>query len=69
MILPEFLSWEKIVEFIKTYESDTFSASNLNLTEEEADRIARIIIRNLLEDDVDGIKLSFALDIVRIEKE
>jgi len=67
IIFPEKLDWDNIVNFILDYESDTFSAVGQKITEAEADRVARIIVRDFLENKLDGTILDSALDIVRNE--
>jgi hypothetical protein len=53
---------ENLKENIRTYESDTFSATAENLTEEEADKILAFLLNQLTKNKYDGIDMQIALE-------
>lgn len=54
----------KLMNLIREYESDTFSADGSNLKSWEADQIAAKLI-DQIEDHLDGVRLSAILDEIR----
>lgn len=57
-------------DMIAEYESDTFSASSSEVTEEEIDTIAEILISNAIQkmidtETLDGVRLSAELEEIR----
>jgi hypothetical protein len=49
---------EKLIESIRTFESDTFSASSQNWTDEQVIAIANWLIEHWIVDKIDGYDLS-----------
>jgi hypothetical protein len=49
---------EKLIESIRTFDSDTFSASSQNWTEEQVKAIANWLIEHWIVDKIDGYDLS-----------
>jgi len=62
------MKFSELVEHIKEYESDTFSASCSNLTDEEAIKLAERCIDFFINHDLDGIKLDNWLYHIRPEE-
>lgn len=58
------IALEQLITEIMNYESDTFSASGEELKPEEAEAIADKLVEGLLE-NIDGVKISSALDEIR----
>lgn len=49
--------FKDLIEYIRTYESDTFSSSRVKLTTEQAEAMANLVVRDAA-DSLDGIALS-----------
>lgn len=58
---------EELVKEVMEYESDTFSASGAEITEEEARKVVEKIVRDLWDAHIDGVKINFALADIRPE--
>jgi len=56
-----------LIQTILEYESDTFSAAGSNISEEEAEKVAESIINGWIENNLDGVIISSALDEIRGE--
>ena len=57
-------STEKLIHYVKTYQSDTFDADASALTRGEAKRIVAELIGQI-EDQLDGVRLTALLDEIR----
>ncbi len=57
-------AWKRLVAYLMTYESDTFSASGEGLTQKQAEKMAQKIIDDALN-GLDGIAVGGYLDEVR----
>ena len=55
---------EKLIHYVKTYQSDTFDADASALTRGEAKRIVAELIGQI-EDQLDGVRLTALLDEIR----
>ena len=53
--------YEKLLQEIKEYDSDTFFAKGCDLTHVEAEYLADRCIRYFIENDLDGFKLDLWL--------
>lgn len=60
-------SFDELVEEIKSYDSDTFFAKDLNLTHQEAIEIAEKCIRWFVLNRLDGVMLDTYLYEIREE--
>ncbi len=60
--------FERLVDFIEHYESDTFSADKREVTHKEAEVIAERLIVEMIEDEIDGVTLSGILLDLRPEE-
>lgn len=58
-----------LVEYIKEYESDTFSASGWEITDAEAVRVARRLIQWFIDNRLDGVLIADIMDDLRPEPE
>ena len=56
---------ERLKQHIRTYESDTFSATTENLTEEEVDKILAFLLNQLINNKYDGVDMQIALEQIR----
>jgi hypothetical protein len=57
--------FERLVDFIEHYESDTFSASGSDITHHEAELVAERLIMDLIENEIDGVQISADLFDIR----
>jgi len=55
----------ELLQTIREYDSDTFFAKGCNLTEEEAYEIAGRLIHNMIDNELDGVRLDCLLENVR----
>lgn len=58
-------SYARLISHIKKYEDDIFSAANAGMTGAEPEKVADILIDNLIERHIDGLAVAVALDKVR----
>jgi len=59
------MTFKQFIEFIRTYESDTFSASSEGISMVETKAIAETLIQRLVDFNLDGIMIQSALDHIR----
>jgi hypothetical protein len=54
-------AFNRLVEYIEEYESDTFSASGHNITHDEAVRVANRLIESWTDRLLDGVSIADAM--------
>lgn len=59
------MDFDQLVEYILAYESDTFYAEGIDVTREEAIKIAHRLIERMINHDLDGDRLLNYLNDIR----
>jgi hypothetical protein len=60
---------DEFTKEVMEYESDTFSASEYEITEEEAAEVSKRILRNMWDNRIDGLFIAEELEELREERE
>lgn len=59
------LTWHGFIKELENYESDTFSASNSAITNEEAHRVAEFLLNKWSSNHLDGVTIDAILEELR----
>jgi len=59
------MTFDKFVEYIFEYESDTFSADGSEINLVEARKVAELLLGEFVENDLDGVAINAAFEEVR----
>jgi hypothetical protein len=59
----------ELLDTILDYESDTFCAKMAEVRRDEAEELAGYAIHNLIDNEIDGVRLSHWLEEIRDKKE